>query len=392
MKPKHEYYETLGLKRAATEEEIRKAYRRLARKHHPDLNPGDKAAEDRFKEVQEAYDVLSDAKKRQMYDQFGFYSESGFPGAGASQEPGAGFGFGFGGFDFTDMFANAGGGRGGPRPEEFNQEGGSRFSDIFSQFFGGSRRPQRQPEKGADLEYTLSIDFWRSMKGTQVKLNIARQEQCGACNGSGQSGGSNVVCPGCNGSGTVTQQAGAMRFNLSCPRCDGTGRLRNVCHVCHGDGRVTSQETVDVRIPAGVQSGDRLRVAAKGNAGTMGAPAGDLYITLRVDPHPFFEREGDDIKIQIPVTVWEAALGTKIEVPTIDGRALLKIPQGTQNGQRFRLRERGVSNARKGKRGDEIIEVVVQAPKAQDERTREILRELAQLHDEDPRAEMWAKI
>lgn len=389
MKPKHEYYETLGLKRGASEDEIRKSYRRLARKHHPDLNPGDKAAEDRFKEVQEAYDVLSDAKKRQMYDQFGFYSESGFPGAGGPQGPGAGFGFG--GFDFSDMFTNAGPGQ-GPRPEDFGQGGGSKFSDIFSQFFGGNRRPQRQPEKGADLEYTLSIDFWRSMKGTQVKLNIARQEQCGACHGSGQSGGGNVVCPGCNGSGTVSQQAGAMRFNLSCPRCEGTGRLRNVCHNCHGDGRVNSQETVDVRIPAGVHSGDRLRVAGKGNAGTMGAPSGDLYITLRVDPHPFFEREGDDIKIQIPVTVWEAALGTKIEVPTIDGRALLKIPQGTQNGQRFRLRERGVNNARKGKRGDQIIEVVVQAPKAQDERTREILRELAQLHDEDPRAEMWAKI
>ncbi len=391
MKPKHDYYETLGLKRGAGEDEIRKAYRRLARKHHPDVNPGDKAAEDRFKDVQEAYDVLNDAKKRQMYDQFGFYSESGFPGAGAQQNPGGGFGFG--GFDFTDMFGKSGGGHAGARPEDFSQEaGGSRFSDIFSQFFGGNRRGQRQPEKGADLEYTLNIDFWRSMKGTQAKLNIDRQEQCATCHGSGQSGGGNVLCPGCNGSGTVTQQAGAMRFNLSCPRCDGTGRLRNVCTHCHGDGRVSARETVDVRIPAGVQGGDRLRVAGKGNAGTMGAPSGDLYITVNVEPHAFFQREGDDIRIQIPVTVWEAALGTKVEVPTIDGRALLKIPQGTQNGQRFRLRERGVNNARKGKRGDEIVEVAVQAPKAHDERTREILRELAQLHEEDPRAEMWAKI
>jgi molecular chaperone DnaJ len=391
MKPKHEYYDTLGLKRGASEDEVRKSYRRLARKHHPDLNPGDKAAEDRFKDVQEAYDVLSDPKKRQMYDQFGFYSEGGFPNTGAQQGPGAGFGFS--GFDFTDMFTNAGGGaRGGARPEDFGQEGGGKFSDIFSQFFGGNRKPQRQAEKGADLEYTLSIDFWRSMKGTQAKLNINRQEQCMACRGSGHAGGNNVVCPGCNGSGTVTQQAGAMKFNLSCPRCEGTGRLRNVCHNCHGDGRVASQESVDVRIPAGVQNGDRLRVAGKGNAGTMGAPSGDLYITVRVEPHAFFQREGDDIKIAIPVTVWEAALGTKIEVPTIDGRALLKIPQGTQNGQKFRLREKGVNNARKDKRGDQIIEVSVQAPKAQDERTREILRELAQLHEEDPRAELWAKI
>jgi molecular chaperone DnaJ len=392
MKPKHEYYETLGLKRGASEDEIRKSYRRLARKHHPDLNPGDKAAEDRFKDVQEAYDVLSDAKKRQMYDQFGFYSESGMPNAGGQQGPGAGFGFS--GFDFTDMFTNAGAGaRGGARPEDFADEAGSsRFSDIFSQFFGGNRKPRQQPEKGADLEYTLSIDFWRSMKGTQAKLNITRQEQCMACRGSGHAGGNNVVCPACNGSGTVQQQAGAMKFNLSCPRCEGTGRLRNVCHNCHGDGRVASQEQVEVRIPAGVQNGDRLRVAGKGNAGTLGAPAGDLYITVRVEPHVFFHREGDDIQIEVPVTVWEAALGTKIEVPTIDGRALLKIPQGTQNGQKFRLREKGVNNARKGKRGDQIIEVSVQAPKAQDERTREILRELAQLHEEDPRAELWAKI
>ena len=391
MKPKHEYYETLGLKRGASEDDVRKAYRRLARKHHPDVNPGDKAAEDRFKDVQEAYDILSDPKKRQMYDQFGFYSESGFPHPGAQQSPGGGFGFS--GFDFTDIFTNAGGGRPGTRPDDFGQEGGgSKFSDIFSQFFGGNRKTQRQPEKGADLEYTLSIDFWQSMKGTQAKLNISRQEMCTACRGSGHAGGNNVLCPGCNGTGTVTQQAGAMKFNLSCPRCEGTGRLRNVCHNCHGDGRVSSQESVEVRIPAGVQGGDRLRVAGKGNAGTMGAPSGDLYITIRAEAHPFFQREGDDIHIEIPVTVWEAALGTKIEVPTIDGRALLKIPQGTQNAQRFRLREKGVNNARKSKRGDQIVEVSVQAPKAQDERTREILRELAQLHEEDPRAEMWAKI
>jgi molecular chaperone DnaJ len=183
-----------------------------------------------------------------------------------------------------------------------------------------------------------------------------------------------------------------MRFNLSCPRCDGTGRLRNACPACHGDGRITTTEPVDVRIPQGVQSGDRLRVAGKGNAGARGGAPGDLYITVRVEPHPFFHRDGDDIAIQVPVTVWEAALGTKIEVPTIDGRALLKIPQGTQSGQKFRLRERGVFNARKNKRGDEIVEVTVQAPKAQDERTREILRELAQMHTEDPRAAMWAKV
>jgi molecular chaperone DnaJ len=186
--------------------------------------------------------------------------------------------------------------------------------------------------------------------------------------------------------------AGAMRFSLTCPRCGGQGRLKNACSQCHGDGRYSRTETVEVRIPPGVQTGDRLRVAGKGNSGTGGAPPGDLYITVRVQPHPFFRREGDNIVIQVPVTVSEAALGAKIEVPTIDGRALLKIPMGTQNGQKFRLREKGVFNSRKGVRGDQIVEVVVQAPKVRDERTKELLRELAALNPEDPRAEIWSKV
>jgi molecular chaperone DnaJ len=183
-----------------------------------------------------------------------------------------------------------------------------------------------------------------------------------------------------------------MRFSLSCPRCNGSGRLHNRCGTCHGDGRVSVSETVDVRIPAGAQQGSRLRVAGKGNAGTHGAPPGDLYITVRVEPHPFFRRDGDDIEIQIPVRIDEAGLGTKIEVPTIDGRALLKIPQGTKNGQKFRLREKGVLNARSGKRGDQIVEALIEAPVVQDERTKELLREYAKLHPEDPRAEMWEKV
>jgi molecular chaperone DnaJ len=186
--------------------------------------------------------------------------------------------------------------------------------------------------------------------------------------------------------------AGAMRFSLTCPRCGGSGRIRNACPACHGDGTVLSRETVDVRIPPGARSGSRLRVAGKGNAGTQGAPPGDLYITVRVEPHPFFEREGDDIHIKVPVTVWEAALGAKIEVPTVDGRALLKIPPGTRNGQKFRLREKGVLNSRTERRGDQIVEVAIESPPANDERTREILRELARLHPEDPRANLWAKV
>ncbi len=386
-----DYYETLHVSRGSSQDDIRKSYRRLARKYHPDLNPGDKSAEERFKRVQEAYDILSDPKKRQMYDQFGFYSEHGpQPGQGGAEQ---GPGMGFGGFDFSDVFSQAGAEqRGGEGPEY----GGGGFRDLFSQFFhrgGGAREQARAtPAKGTDLEYGLNIDFWQAIRGTQVTLNISRQEMCPACGGSGSAGGGSATCPQCNGSGNVTQMAGAMRFNLTCPRCGGTGRLRNACPTCHGEGRVPRTETVDVRIPPGVQTGTRLRVAGKGNAGTMGALSGDLYITVRVEPHPFFQRDGDDILIRVPVTVTEAGLGSKIEVPTIDGRALLKVPPGTQSGQKFRMREKGVLNSRKGSRGDEIVEVVVQPPKVRDERTKEILRELARLNPEDPRANVWSQV
>lgn len=393
MAAKPDYYSVLGVKRSAGSDEIRRAYKRLARKYHPDLNPGDSSAEERFKQVQEAYDILNDAKKRKVYDQFGFYSDHAFaggPGAGGpGQGPGAGFGFG--GFDFSDFMAGAGGARGGTADSSFT--GGS-FSDLFGQFFGrGARRqPQRQPEKGADLEYALNIDFWQAINGATVRLRISRQEACQTCGGSGNTGRGTTTCPDCRGTGSVTQTAGAMRFNLSCPRCEGSGQLRNACASCHGEGRVAHADSVEVRIPPGVQTGSRLRVAAKGNAGSMGAPAGDLYITVRVDPHPFFTREGDDIHIRVPITVWEASLGTKIEVPTIDGKALLKIPQGAHHGQKFRLREKGVKNSRKETRGDQIVEVYVSSPPARDERTREILRELAELHPEDPREDVWRKV
>lgn len=384
MPTQQDYYATLGVPRSAGGEEIRKAYRRLARKYHPDLNPGDKAAEERFKKVQEAYDVLSDPKKKQMYDQYGFYSDSGFAagGPGGGRHPG----MDFGGFDFSAF--TSGGGR-----TAADAGFGANFRDLFNQFFGGrSAEPEAEPERGADLEYALNIDFWQSIRGTQVRLNINRHDVCPGCGGSGSGSGGASVCPHCNGSGNVNQMVGAMKFSLSCPRCGGTGRLKSSCTSCHGEGRVVRTEQVEVRIPPGVASGSRLRVAGKGNAGTLGAPTGDLYITVRVEPHAFFRREGDNIEIQVPITVSEAALGAKIEVPTIDGRALLKIPQGTRNGQKFRLRERGVENSRTGVRGDQIVEVVIQAPKANDERVREILRELARLNPEDPRAEIWSKV
>lgn len=388
--PKHEYYETLGVPKKASADEIRKAYRKLARKYHPDLNPGDKSSEERFKNVQEAYDVLSDPKKRQMYDQYGFYSENGFPGAGPTGGAGGpGPGMDFGGFDFSDYFQGAGAGASGHR----RAETGGGFRDIFSQFFGGQGAGhQEQAEKGSDLEYVMDIDFWQAIRGTQARVNITRYEVCGTCHGSGSTGAGEVTCPQCKGTGNVSQMAGAMKFNLTCPRCNGSGKLRNACPTCGGDGRVTRTEPVEIRIPPGARNGSRLRVPGKGNAGTMGAPPGDLYITTKVEEHPFFRREGDNIEIKVPVAVWEAALGAKIEVPTIDGRTLLKVPQGTRNGQRFRLREKGVLNSRTNQRGDQIVEVAIEAPDPRDERTREILKDLSKLHPEDPRAEIWTKV
>ena len=384
---KQDYYQTLAVNRGADTDEIRKAYRKLARKYHPDLNPGDKAAEERFKKVQEAYDVLSDDEKRKVYDQYGFYSPN-IPPNGAGAGPGGGAGPNFSGFDFSEFMRQQQGGA-GPQSESF------RFRDIFSDLFGGAGRQRAaapEAERGADLEYALNVDFWQAIRGTQVKLNIMRQETCDTCHGTGSAGTSVAVCPECDGTGTVTQMAGAMKFNLQCPRCGGTGRLRNACPTCRGEGTVSRPETVEVRIPAGVASGSRLRVPGKGNAGMGGGPSGDLYITVRVDEHPFFKRTGDNIEVKIPLTVSEAGLGAKIEVPTIDGRALLKIPQGTQNGQKFRLREKGVFNSRKNMRGDEIVEIVLRAPDVHNERTRELLRELAQVQTEDVRSDIWSKV
>jgi molecular chaperone DnaJ len=326
-----------------------------------------------------------------MYDQYGFYSENGgFAGQGGPQGPGGPQpNMDFSGFDFSDFFQGAGGGR------RAQTTGAGGFCDVFSQFFGG-RGAAAEPERemGGDLEYAMDIDFWQAIRGTQARVNITRYDVCGTCHGSGAdpAGAGEVTCPQCKGTGHVTQMAGAMRFNLTCPKCGGSGKLRNACPNCGGDGRVAHSETVEIRIPPGARNGSRLRVPGKGNAGTMGAPPGDLYITTRVEPHPFFQWEGDNIEIKVPIAVWEAALGAKIEVPTIDGRTIMKIPQGTQNGQRFRLSEKGVLNSRTGHRGDQIVEVNIEAPDSHDERTRELLRELGKLHPEDPRAAMWSKV
>ena len=373
-KTKQDYYELLGVSRKATQKEIRQAYRKLARKYHPDLNPGDKSAEEKFKQIQEAYEVLSDSKKRQMYDQFGFYSENyqGGPPPGAEAGPGN-VHFDFGGFDF-------GGGA------------GTSFRDLFSQFFRGGAEPGAAgPEAGSDLEYQIKIGFWEAVRGAVKKITITRLDACPECRGTGALGGTQV-CTACGGAGQVAQTSGRMRFNVTCGRCGGTGRLRTLCRACGGEGRVRRAETLDVRIPAGMQSGSRVRVAGRGNAGTQGAPPGDLYIITEVQPHPYFDRRGDDIYTVVPITVSEASLGAKIEVPTIDGRALLRIPPGTSSGQKFRLREKGAPSAREpGKRGDQYAEVQVVVPKPVDERVRNLLRELSKLAPEDPRRDLFAR-
>ena len=377
---KTDYYELLGVPRKASVKDIRAAFRKLARKYHPDLNPGDKAAEEKFKLIQEAYDVLSDSQKRQMYDQYGFYGENlppgGYPGGQGASEPGVNFDFG--GFDFGGGTAGAG--------------GGASFRDLFSQFFGGRSAATAEPEHepGGDLEYQIEIDFWDAVRGAVKKLSITRMDACETCHGTGAIG-SPQTCPTCHGTGSNQQAAGKMRFNVPCTRCGGTGKLRTACRTCGSEGRVRRTETIDVRIPAGVANGGRVRVPGKGNAGTMGAPAGDLYLRVVVRPHPFFERRGNDLYTKVPVTVAEATLGAKIEVPTMDGRALVRIPPGTNSGKTLRLRDKGVPSAKNGTRGDQYVEIQVVVPQPTDERVRTLMKDLEKVAPEDPRKDLFSK-
>jgi molecular chaperone DnaJ len=399
-----DYYGILGVKKNASTEEIRKAFRKLARKYHPDVNPGDKNAEEKFKQISEAHDVLSDPKKRKIYDQVGFYSDN-IDAATAEAYARGGAGFGAGGFGVGGQQGRQGRARQGV-PFDFGgfdfseaSEAGRRaggFRDIFSSIFGGERggfdMESEQPLPGTDLEYQVRVGFWDAIRGTVSRLNIARRDVCSTCQGRGfiERPG---TCPQCGGRGQVTQTAGRMKFNVQCPRCHGTGKNVSECNVCGGEGKVNRTESVEVRIKPGTRDGQRIRIPGKGNAGSMGGSAGDLYIIVRAGEHPIFRREGDDIHVTIPVTITEAALGARIEVPTIEGRSLLRIPPGTNCGQKLRLREKGVPSAtREGSRGDEIVEVKIVAPFPKDERSREILREFAKLNPEDPRAELWRQV
>ena len=360
-----EYYRLLGVSRGATADEIKKAYRKLARKFHPGVNPGDKHAEERFKKISEAYDVLSDPKKREVYDAYGTYSDN-LRGGSAGQGPGVDFA----GFDFSHF-------------------GGSGFSDIFSQFFQGNARSSA-PKKGEDLEYQVSMGFDEALRGLQTRITYARRETCQTCHGKGQSVEGKVrECGLCHGAGRMTQMKGRMKFTTTCTQCGGSGRAGKACETCQGDGRVPTTDSLEIKIPPGVQTGSRIRFAGKGDAGVQGAPAGDLYIVTTVGSHPFFERTGDNVYCKVPITLTEATLGAKIEVPTVDGRAMLKIPPGTQHGQKFRLRERGFPSLRSAMHGDQFVEVQVVLPKIGDERSKEILRELARLNPENPRQKLF---
>lgn len=363
-----DYYKVLGVEKGTALPEIKKAYRKLARKYHPDLNPGDKTAEARFKEIQEAYAVLSDAKKRAQYDQFGDLGGAP-PGAGPAGGPGGGFE----GFDFSDY-------------------GSSTFRDFFENLFGGAGARSAGPagagpERGEDLQYAMSVAFEDAIRGVEARIRVNRLAACKPCGGSGRAAGSRPrSCPACGGSGRGTTQRGFMRFSGVCPSCGGSGQAPGeACPACGGQGVAQISDLIAVRIPAGVDNGSKVRVPGRGNAGRAGGPPGDLYIVIEVAPHAFFKRDGADISVRVPITVPEATLGAKVEVPTLWGRTTIRIPPGTKSGQKFRIREQGAPVAGRKGRGDEFAEVFIVPPPFDNERVREIMKELESLSGPNPR-------
>lgn len=347
MATKKDYYEVLGVNRDASEEDIKKAYRKLAMKYHPDRNPDNPKAEEQFKEAKEAYEMLSDDQKRAAYDQYGH--------AGVDPSMGAGAGAGFGGF-------------------------GDAFGDIFGDIFGGGRGGQRSNVyRGADLRYNMEITLEDAARGTETNIRIPVQASCESCHGTGaKSGKSPVTCTTCNGHGQVRMQQGFFSVQQTCPKCHGTGKIikdEDQCGTCHGAGRVKQNKTLSVKIPAGVDEGDRIRLSGEGEAGVNGGPTGDLYVVIHIKPHAIFQREGGNLHCEMPISFTTAALGGEIEVPTLGGSAKMKIPAETQTGGVFRLRGKGIKPLRSSEHGDLMVHVVVETPVKLTEHQKKLLKE-----------------
>ena len=342
---KRDYYEVLGVARSASEEDLKKAYRRCAMKHHPDRNPGDKAAEAAFKECKEAYEVLSDGGKRRMYDQHGHAAfEHGMGGGNA--------GPGFGGADMGDI-----------------------FGDIFGNIFGGGAAG-RGPRRGADVGYVMELDLEEAVSGVEKRIEIPTLAECEDCDGSGSADRKLETCSTCNGRGQVRFQRGIFSMQQPCPHCHGRGQtIANPCQSCHGNGRIEDEKVLSVKVPAGVDSGDRIRLSGEGEAGPSGAPPGDLYVEVRVRAHAIFERDGDDLHCEVPIRFSQAALGDTVRVPTLGGDAEIRIPAETQTGKVFRLRDKGVKSVRSRAPGDLYCKVVVETPVNLTSEQRELLEQ-----------------
>lgn len=343
---KRDYYEVLGVSRDVTGPELKKSYRKVAMKHHPDRNPGDAQAEEKFKEASEAYEVLSDENKRAMYDQHGH--------AGVDGAAGMGGGEGFG--NFSDVFGDV-------------------FGDIFGGGGGGRRRG---PSRGSDLRYTLDLSLEDAVKGTTVKIKVPTLVSCKVCDGSGaKKGTSPTSCTTCGGHGQVRMQQGFFSVQQTCPNCRGSGKMiKDPCGSCHGQGRIEETKTLSVKVPPGVDTGDRIRLAGEGEASADGGPAGDLYVQVDVQPHEFFQREGSNLYCEVPISIFDACLGGDLEVPTLDGRVKLKIPSETQTGKLFRLRGKGVAPVRGGSAGDLMCRVIIETPVNLSKKQKELLEEL----------------
>jgi len=360
-------YELIGVPRDAGLDDIKRAYRRLARRYHPDINPGDRAAAVRFKIVADAFEILADPERRRRYDQ----------GGRMDLAPAGPPTFGFEGFDFSATSVSG--------------AAASTFGDLFADVIHETvERATEGAVAGADLHASIRVSFADAIRGADLELGVLRRVACGACGGSGLVPVAEATCPECRGEGTIRSARGHMMFAKSCGRCAGAGRVRQApCARCGGIGAETRADAIPLCVPAGVADGERLRVAGGGHAGLRGGETGDLYVTVEVDPHPVFRREGDDLHLTVPIGIHEAALGARFEIPTFEGPARLRVPPGVQTGQRIRLRERGVPSRRGGPRGDLVAELRVVLPPVLDDRSRELLRAFGEINTDDVRAGLW---